>query len=338
MYNVGDECREKMIVFRILAKACLILLVFTACKESNSSELDRWMLSDGKLKVLCTIQQIADLVQEIGKEQVDCLTLIQGESDPHSYQLVKGDDEKFLRADLIFYNGLGLEHGHSLAQRLRNHPQAFSIGDLIASKHSASIITYKGAVDPHIWMDVALWQQAVPIIQEKLSQRCPEQALFFQHEAEELSKKLNRLQSEIEQLFQHIPEEDRYLVTAHEAFNYFVRAYLATEQERQDGSWTIRSMAPEGLAPDSQLSTQDIQKLVEHIVQFHVRTIFAESNVSRDSLKKLLDACSQKGYSLHIAEEPLYVDAMGPKGSMAGTYDGMLAYDAETIAKGLSKR
>src|SRR5262249_51349319 len=96
-----------------------------------------------------------------------------------------------------------------------------------------------------------------------------------------------------------------------------------------------RCMAPEGLAPDSQLSTADIQRLVDYILRHHIKTVFSESNVSRDSLKKLTDACRKKGHFVEIAKQPLYVDAMGPSGSSADTYAGMMRYDSQVIQSGL---
>jgi manganese/zinc/iron transport system substrate-binding protein len=280
------------------------------------------MQNNGKLKVLCTTAQIADVVQKVGREKIDCLTLIQGESDPHSYQLVKGDDEKIARADLIFYNGLGLEHGPSLSERLRSNPKAHSVGDFLAKTYPNSIIWYKGSVDPHVWMDVSLWAKTVPFIAETLAQ----------NSTQELSASLDALHNEVVTKFSAIPESSRYLVTSHEAFNYFVRAYLATDAERENNTWQVRSMAPEGLAPDSQLSTADIKRLVDHIIEFHVKTLFAESNVSQDSLKKLADVCRRKGHEVRIATDPLYVDAMGPPGA---NYSEMMRYDAEQIAKGM---
>lgn len=326
--------------FRPLIVALLLLFSFS-CTPShrgpNASKLQEWMSNNGKLKVLCTTSMIADLVQEVGMEHIDCLTLIQGESDPHSYQLVKGDDEKLSRADLIFYNGLGLEHGPSLALRLRDNSKAFSIGDFLSRKRPENIITYNGSLDPHIWMDVSLWQQAVPFICEKLVHARPEQAEDFETKAKGLSLTLKTLHKKIRKTFQSIPESSRYLVSSHEAFNYFVRAYLATNEERLNAQWRIRSMAPEGLAPDSQLSTYDIQRLVDHIIEFNITTLFAESNVSQDSLKKLIDSCSRKGHVVHIAKKPLYVDAMGPSQSAACTYTGMMSYDAEVISSALLK-
>src|ERR1700690_968816 len=89
-----------------------IAIFFVSCDRKMGNEaLKGWMQENGKLKVLCTTAMVADLVAHVGGQEVDCYILIQGQHNPHSYQLVKGDDEKFSRADLIFYNGLGLEHG-----------------------------------------------------------------------------------------------------------------------------------------------------------------------------------------------------------------------------------
>ncbi len=317
-----------------LALALALFSFFiTSCDRSSNPKLQEWMSDNGKLKVLCTTAMIANLVQEVGMDEIDCLTLIQGESDPHSYQLVKGDDEKLSRADLIFYNGLGLEHGPSLSERLRNNPKAHSIGDFLSSVAPQDIIVYNGSVDPHVWMDVSLWEKSVPLLYKQLSIALPASDGIFKTRRDLLSNKLNQLHQKIYTAFQHIPEQDRYLVTSHEACNYFVRAYLATDEERKNATWNVRAMAPEGLAPESQLSTADIQKLVEYIIKYKVKTLFSESNVSRDSLKKLAEVCSKYGYVVHIAKDALYIDAMGPAGS---TYADMMSYDADVIEKGLA--
>lgn len=314
-----------------------VLLLACGCTQSpqgtKASSPQRWMHDNGKLKVLCTTAMIADIVREVGKDRIDCLTLIQGESDPHSYQLVKGDDEKLARADLLFYSGLGLEHGPSLVDRLKMNPKAHAVGDFLSKERPQDIITYGGSLDPHIWMDVSLWADSVPFIAEKLSQTLPEHAQFFQENSKTTQAALQGLHEEIKMRFSSVPEHKRYLVSAHEAFNYFVRAYVATDEERQQNSWMVRSMAPEGLAPDSQLSTADIQRLVDHILRYNVTTLFAESNISRDALRKITDACLQKGHVVHVAKDPLYVDAMGPAGSIAATYVGMIRHDSETIAR-----
>ena len=122
----------------------LVLLCISACSgPERADEWKQWKTDNGKVKVLTTIAMIADLVKAIGDGHVDTLTLIKGELDPHSYQLVKGDDEKFASAQLIFFNGLGLEHGPSLQQQLYHSPNAIGLGDKIKDADPKKILYYK---------------------------------------------------------------------------------------------------------------------------------------------------------------------------------------------------
>jgi manganese/zinc/iron transport system substrate-binding protein len=313
----------------------LSFLLFVSCSPSHDAAMSSWMREGGKKKILCTTSFIQNLVDRVGGDAVDAISLINGELDPHSYQLVKGDDEKLLRADLIFYNGLGLEHGPNLYHFLVHSDKSISLGDSIAKQHPESIIYLDGAVDPHIWMDVSLWKKAVPYICDELSKHIPEKKELFQKNAQELTSELDALHLFMKKTLLAIPKEKRYLVTTHDAFHYFVRAYLAEPDEISDGSWTERCAAPEGLAPDSQLSTADIQRLVQYIAKHHVSIVFAESNVSRDSIKKLVSACQGYGDKVHISPQVLYADALGKKGSDAESYQKMMQHDAITITKEL---
>jgi manganese/zinc/iron transport system substrate-binding protein len=314
-----------------------VLLLLVGCgqvsKAAKTNHLNQWMQADGKLKVLCTTAMIADLVQEVGGDLVDCLVLIQGESDPHSYQLVKGDEEKFSRADVIFYNGLGLEHGPSVASLLQGSSKAFSVGEYLRREHRESIVVLHNAIDPHVWMDVSLWKECVPFIVEVLSKSLPQRKELLQGHGAKLMERLSQLHAEIIGRIGSLPLQSRYLVTSHEAFNYFARAYLCPKDELSSDKWQERAMAPEGLAPDSQLSTADIQRLVDHIIEYKIATIFSEANVSQDSLKKMVDACSKKGFQTSIALKSLYADSMGKD----ATYSDMMRYDSQVIEEGLSK-
>ena len=311
-----------------------ILLLLTCCTENGQNNTRSWMQKNNKIKVLGTIGMISDLVQDIGGDNVDVLTLIPPGLDPHSYQLVKGDDEKFAFADLIFYNGLGLEHGPSLLQTLNHSPKAIPIGDLIQRKLPSQILTYDGQPDPHIWTDISLWSQAVPIIVRALSDHDPENQIEYTKRGQELIEKMENTHKKVRDQLQKIPDQYRFLVTSHDAFNYFTRAYLATEEE-QANSWQKRFVAPEGLSPESQLSTTDIQDTLRHILQFDIFVIFPESNVSQASLRKLQDSASQMGLTLKISTQPLYGDAMGPAGSNADTYLKMIEANANTLSEQL---
>ena len=170
---------------------CALMFFFLAlwgCSNPDSSsqheEVRRWQEDNGKVKVLSTIAMVDDLVKQIGGEYVDRMVLIKGDLDPHSYQLVKGDDEKLSRADLIFYNGLGLEHGPSLQHYLRTSSKAVSLGNKIREQNPEAIIVFHGQLDPHIWMDVELWAGSIPFIVEVLSRKDPAHAQIFQQNGE----------------------------------------------------------------------------------------------------------------------------------------------------------
>lgn len=287
--------------------------------------------------MLSTIQMINDLVKSVGGDYVDSLTLIQGELDPHSYQLVKGDDEKLSFADLIFYNGLGLEHGPSLQHYLETHKKAIGLGNYIKKEYPGLILTHQGQLDPHVWMDISLWSKTVPLIVETLSQKDPAHQKIYEERGQALINEMLKVHKQVGDLLQEIPEKKRYLVTSHDAFSYFTRAYLATPEDLVRGEWQERFQAPEGLAPESQLSPHDIRLIIQHLQQFHINVLFPESNVSKDSIQKIVSAGNEKGLHLHISKEPLYGDAMGSPGSDGDTYLKMILSDARIIQSELLK-
>lgn len=310
---------------------CMSLL--WGCSPGQGTDFQSWAQPDGRIKVLSTIAMINDLVKQIGGDNVAALTLVKGELDPHSYQLVKGDDEKFAMADLIFCSGLGLEHGPSLRETLVKNPKAVCLGDKIRELHPESIIYLQKTPDPHIWMDISLWAKGVPFIVDALSAKDPVHADQYKQRGDALVQKMVAEHNRLQQEMLKIPPEKRYLVTSHDAFNYFTRAYLSTESERSQDDWEKRFVAPEGLAPESQLSSVDIRQILNHMKIYNIQVIFPESNVSQASIRKLLDAGSEENMHLIIASEPLYGDAMGPPGSEEDTHLKMIRHNVETIVK-----
>ncbi len=319
--------------------AALFSLCLISCErvDERAKQNHEWMTAEGKIKVLSTTAMINDLVKHIAKDKASTATLIQGNLDPHSYQLVKGDDEKLKNADVIFYNGLGLEHGASLQHSLESNLKAIPLGNLIQKRFPDKIYYVQNQIDPHIWMDLSLFSTSIPDIVEKLSNSDPKNKQFYQENGEKLTKELAEVHNNIKTKLHEIPADKRYLVTSHDAFNYFARAYLAEPGEVQDGSWEIRFQAPEGLAPDSQLSSKDIQHILDHLAKYKINVIFPESNVSQDSIQKIINAGQKKGLTVRIATDPLYGDAMGPPGSPGETYPKMIEHNAETIEKYLNE-
>jgi manganese/zinc/iron transport system substrate-binding protein len=338
MKSFFDLFFRKKILFGLL----VLLACLSSCvnrderpKNEGQNQIAEWMEPNGKIKTLSTIAMINDLVKQVGGDYVDSLSLIRGDLNPHSYQLVKGDDEKLGFADLIFSNGLNLEHGPSLHRYLQESKKSVSLGDKLSEKYPDLIIHIRNQVDPHIWMDISLWMKTIPFIVEALSERDPQHAAEFQANADHLIKEMETAHKEIRRELHALPPEKRYLVTTHDAFFYFTRAYLAADDEKTMEEWQARFVAPEGLAPESQLSVAQIQGIINHLAQYHINVMFPESNISKDSLRKILFAGRERGLPIRLSTVPLYADAMGPPGSDGDTYIKMMKHDATTIAKDL---
>jgi len=321
---------DKSIFMKFLYVLCVFFLAGCS-SEREPSKLDAWMQEKDKVRVLSTTAMVGDLVANIGREHVAGQTLILGEIDPHSYELVKGDDEKISFAQIVFYSGLGLEHGASLRYSLLHHSNAVALGDCIQKEHPELILTDDGQIDPHVWMDISLWAKAVGPIVAALSRTDPAHAAEYQLNGEKFLQEMLSAHQDIREKMLQIPVEKRFLVTSHDAFNYFTRAYLADASEREQADWNKRFEAPEGLAPDGQLSAADIQRIINHICLYHVTVVFPESNVSRDSLRKIISACKEKGINATISSQALYGDAMGGLDSDANGYIKMIQHDANVL-------
>lgn len=324
-----------------LLLSLLLSSLLASCNGSADSvhqiRTAAWFMENGKIKALCTTEMIRDIVEKIGGDEVDTISLITGELDPHTYEIVKGDSEKLEFAEVIFSNGLSLEHGPSLRQFLESSDKVYRLGDMIRLEEPNLFLTVNGVPDPHIWMDISLWAKTIPLIVKSLSQLRPEKELFFKKQGEMVIEEYRIADQQVRDKLLSIPSEKRYLVTSHDAFNYFARAYLADEKEKLDGSWRNRFQAPEGLAPDVQLSLVDVQRIIDHLEQYKIRVLFPEANVSKDSLRKIVDTQKQRGIQLVIAQEPLFGDSMGAPGTDGDTHLKMIEHNANIIGEYLDK-
>lgn len=309
-----------------------LVLGLTSCSSLGKEE-SQVPAGKAKVKVLSTTAMIDNLVGEIGGERIEHSALIIGEIDPHGYELVKGDDEKIEAADIVFYNGLNLEHGASLRYKILKHPKAVGVGDYVLKMFPEKILKVGEEIDPHIWMDISIWQETIDPILEALIVVDPEGRIAYQENASKLREKMKLSHEKILGWMQGLPQEKRFLVTSHDAFGYFAKRYLATEEERISGEWQKRFAAPEGLAPDGQLSASDLHKIIEHLHSHQISVVFPESNVSRDSLRKIVLACKEKNAPIRFSTDALYGDSMGGRGEAASSYLGMIEHNAMILMK-----
>ncbi|MCH1429397.1 MAG: zinc ABC transporter solute-binding protein [Chlamydiales bacterium] len=324
---------------RVLLLFILSFTAFFSCQSvgEKRNQTQEWISEKGKVRVLCTTEMVAALVNSVGKEHVSTLVLIKGELDPHSYEPVKGDEEKLLYADLVFHNGLGLEHGPSLRQYLKENPKAVAISDAIQKQQQERLIRIEGTIDPHIWMDIALFSEGIKVVEQSLVNLDPEHKDSYQDNAKLAYRRCQEKHSNILKHMHSLPEHRRFLVTSHDAFNYFAKAYLATKDEQASYEWKKRVMAPEGLAPEGRLSLHDIKNVVEHLKKYDIRCIFPEANVNKDAIRKVQSASLEKGIDVIISQSELYGDSMGEEGKDLDCYLRMIEHNANKIVEELKQ-
>ena len=278
-----------------------------------------------KFTALSTTVVIDWVVKEIVGDHMNTLVLIEGEADPHSYEMRKGDREKIFAADVIFANGLSLEHSPSLFYHLQQEQTVF-LGDLLLAKHPEWIISNQGETDPHLWMDLFLMQKVASMICDKVCMIDPAHKKIYQERCRELQGRMQELDQKIHGMMHEIPEENRYLVSSHDAFMYFLRRYFPLTPGD-------RLFSMQGVSTESEISLKRIRQVVDYIKKHQIHTIFYESNLPKDCIMKVLEICSSAGMEVEISKEPLYGDTLGGM-----TYLEMVEHDARVITGSLRRK
>lgn len=303
----SKENKNPLLRLGAIFAAILMLLGLTSCHSGSEKKL--WPDPD-KPRIVSTTEMVHAIVASIGKDAFQYQVLITGELDPHSYQLVKGDGERLASADRIFANGLSLEHGPSLKKFLESSKATVFLGDILALALPQKFLSVSGQVDPHIWMDLSLFAQNTHQIAHEMALLVPSQRDLFFERARKLRTFILTAHDMCHHTMQQLPEQSRYLVTSHDAFHYFVRAYIATEKEKKENSWTSRMIAAEGLAPESQISISQIAMVADFMQAKGVATLFAESNINTDAIRKIESVMRYRGVPVRISTTALYGDSM----------------------------
>jgi manganese/zinc/iron transport system substrate-binding protein len=279
------------------------------------------------LPVLATTQQIADVVEHVAGDTVDLTTLLGPGIDPHTYVATESDIRTFQQADVIFYNGHNLE-----AQLERVFDQMATQEDKIVvavaeQLPETSLLGWQPEAglpnDPHVWNDVRLWQEVVQVVADTLAEADPANADTYQQNAASYAAELDELHAYMLEQVETIPQEQRVLVTAHDAFGYLGRTYgLSVE-------------AVQGLSTETEASTADVQALADIVVERGVPAIFIETTISPRTIEAVQAAVrAETGEEVAIGGE-LYSDAMGAPGTPEGTYIGMMRHNIDTIVAAL---
>lgn len=267
---------------------------------------------------------VTDIVQQVAGEHAEVTGLLNEGVDPHVYVPTTSDTSRAMGADIVFYCGLHLEgkmvDGYE-AQRKKGKPY-FAVSDGIPHDRILSSELVATAHDPHVWGDVQLWMSCVREVQKRLSEIDPSHAADYAVNADRLHAELKELDAYIRDAIASIPDTQRTLVTAHDAFGYFSRAY------------NIRVRAVQGISTDSEAGMKDVNNLVSFLVENKIPTVFVEASVNEKDLRAVIEGAQQQGAKIQIGGT-LYSDSMGPKGTYEGTYIGMQDHNATLIARSL---
>ena len=294
---------------------CLFVIFLVACKAPTKSS--------GKLKVVVTTSMLTDLVKNIGGDLIDLQGLMGAGVDPHLYKASEGDVSKLFNADVIFYNGLHLE-GKLVAvfEKMDTQKTTVALGEFLAKEGLIGSDYFASNYDPHVWFNIQYFKEFSDKVTSVLSEEDPKNAASFTANNLAFQQKLDLLHTAVVNTIATLAPEKRILVTAHDAFNYFGKAY------------GFKVVGLQGLSTATEAGVQDVQKLSEYIIANKVKAIFIESSVPRRTIEALQEAVLSKGHQVSIGGS-LYSDALGDGGSVEGTYVGMFLYNVKTIVNAL---
>lgn len=299
---------------------CLLFAVLSGCNTGrpNGAGLPNRV----QPQIIATTSLVGDMVRTIVGDRLEVRVLMPAGVDPHLYQPTRSDAVDLLYCPLVVYNGLQLEgqFGEVLQKRKTIGHRTFAVSDSL-SNHS--IIASQGNIpDPHIWMDASLWAICAIGLGEELAAHFPDHAAAFRRSAAEYAEGLRKLDAWAYDSLQTVAAEQRVLVTAHDAFRYFGRRY------------EVEVYGVQGMSTASEAGIADVNQLVQMVHLRSVPAVFFETSVSKRQVQAIVDGVQAYGKSIS-ADHTLYSDSLGPAGSGAETYHGMMRSNVVTITTAL---
>lgn len=281
-------------------------------------------LGSRQIRALSTVGMVGDVVARVGGDRVMSESLMGPGVDPHLYRASESDVRRLSEADVVFYVGLRLEGRMSEAlEQIGESRPVVAVGDALPKDRLLPSEDYEDAYDPHVWMDVGLWRLTVDRVASALAEIDPANASGYRERAAAYRTELDALDGEVRQQIARIPPRSRVLVTAHDAFRYYGRAY----------GLEVRGL--QGISTEAEAGVGDVQELAELLAERNIRAVFVESSVPRRNIEAVQAATRSRGQEVEIGGE-LFSDAMGDPGTPEGAYIGMIRHNTETVANALT--
>jgi manganese/zinc/iron transport system substrate-binding protein len=306
------------LLYTILKKCPQMLLLLACCCWvgcENSAQ--------GRLTIVATTNLIGDAVKNIVQDHAEVITLMGPGVDPHAYKATQQEVKHLLNADIVFYNGLHLEGKMAdILHKLSKTRPVYAAGEAITPAQQLVDPNFSLGIDPHFWFDVCLWKKAVQYISNQLQAADPEAAACYRENTAHYLQQLDELHQETLEAIQQIPAAQRVLITAHDAFGYFGRAY----------SMEVRGL--QGISTVAECGLKDVTDLVKFIIQRNIKAIFLETSVPERPLQAVVEGCRKRGHQVAVGGY-LYSDTLGQEGTPTGSYYGMIQANVQTIVNAL---
>lgn len=291
-------------------------LLLASCSNSEEGE-------SSKPLIVCTTGMLADAVQHFVGDSAEVIALMGPGVDPHLYKPSQGDIAKLSRAQTIVYNGLHLEGKMGdILKKLGRTKSVIAAGNQLEEEQLINSTDFQGAHDPHLWFDVKLWNLAMKGISQELVKQYPNWSQAINNKQKDYSEKLLQLHEECIKEYRKIPDNQRVMITAHDAFKYLGRAY------------NLKVRGLQGISTTAEIGIRDVSDLVSFITDNKIKAIFVESSVPPRSIEAVIEGCEARGHQLKLGGE-LFSDAMGRAGTEEGTYQGMVRHNLTTIVSAL---
>ena len=307
---------------KFLPAAVALALAVAGCGQPVAGPT-RPDVSGRPLRIVTTTSMVTDLVANIAGDRGEVTGLMGPGIDPHLFKASEGDVQTLAEADVIFYNGLHLEAKTSdVLERIEGRIETFAVTDGIDRRRLIRSPQFAGAYDPHVWFDVGLWIDAGERVRDALVELDPAHAGVYRENARRYLSELAALDAEVRNLVARVPEGRRVLITAHDAFSYFGKAY----------GFEVRGL--QGISTAAEAGAADVQALADFIVERRIPAVFVESSVPQQTIRAMQEAVRSRGFEVEIGGQ-LFSDAMGDAGTPEGTYPGMVRHNVETIVSAL---
>ena len=279
---------------------------------------------DYPFRIAATTGMVADIVRQVAGDRGEVTSIIGEGVDPHLYVPTRSDVAALVEADIVFYSGLLLEGKmtDTLIRVARSGRPVHAVTELVDESLLLQPEEFAGHFDPHLWMDVSGWMQAVNAVTEALVAFDPAGTSGYRERGDGYTATLTELHDYARRVLGSIPEQQRILVTAHDAFNYFGRAY------------GLEVAGIQGISTESEAGLDRINRLVDLLVTRQVGAVFVETTIADRNVRALIEGAAARGHEVVVGGE-LYSDAMGLPGTYEGTYVGMLDHNVTTVARAL---